>query len=134
MLGLPLLELDVSANGFGAAGGLGLAELIGHSSNLQRLALSDNPLFDYPAEALGGIAEAVGNSSSLTHLEWRRDAGDLGAASMGREARVAWGVALARMLRTNSSLTHVDLAGQPVASSKPDEDPEAEASLRAVKI
>jgi len=124
----------VSANGFGAAAGLALAELVAASGGLEQLNLSDNPLFEAPAEALGALADAVGRSRSLNELEWRRLAGDLGAASMGRRARASWGLALARMLRANRSLTLVDLAGHPIASSRADDDPDSAAAVHAVRV
>jgi Leucine-rich repeat (LRR) protein len=130
----PLQELDVSGNGLGASAGVALAELVTSASRLHTLRLSDNPLFVYPAEALGAVAEAVGKSDSLTSLEWRREAADLGVSSMGRKARCAWGVAVARMLRTNTSLTHLDLAGHPLASSRPGDDPQSPHALQAAHV
>eukprot|EP00312_Isochrysidales_sp_CCMP1244_P003385 CAMPEP_0196679716 /NCGR_PEP_ID=MMETSP1090-20130531/7282_1 /TAXON_ID=37098 /ORGANISM="Isochrysis sp, Strain CCMP1244" /LENGTH=1352 /DNA_ID=CAMNT_0042017981 /DNA_START=14 /DNA_END=4072 /DNA_ORIENTATION=- len=124
-----LRELDVSGSGLGESSGLELAELIRSSGSLARLSLSDNPqLFEAPATALAAIAEAIGGSSSLTHLEWRAPE----TVTMGHMERSAWGIAVARMLRSNRSLRTVDLSGQPLPASHPAADPQEEA--RAVGV
>ena len=90
-----LVELDLSVNYIGHAGGRYLADALRLNTTLTRLSLGDNRLYDVGAAALAAALQA---NATLRELElYDNGVGDAGAA------------AFAEALRVNSALRILDL-------------------------